>query len=94
MIGAKLMLTDYTELGVLCIIIMFLLRNNKELQIAAGGCSILFFLNEMAAPYAFISIAMYNGKRGKKMKYFFYLFYPVQLLLLYLLSNALGIVSY
>ena len=94
MFAAKLMLTDYAELGVLCIIIMFLLRYNRELQIAAGSCSFLFFLNEVAAPYAFISIAMYNGKRGWKMKYFFYLFYPVHLLLLYLLCNALGIASY
>lgn len=94
MLAAKLMLTDYAELGVLCIIIMFLLRNIRELQIAAGSCSFLFFLNETAAPYAFISIAMYNGKRGWKMKYFFYLFYPVHLLLLYLLCRALGIASY
>ena len=94
MLAAKLMLTDYAELGVLCIIIMFLLRKNRELQIAAGSCSFLFFLNEMAAPYAFISIAMYNGKRGWKMKYFFYLFYPIHLLLLYLLCNVLGIASY
>lgn len=94
MAAADAMRTDYGARGVLCIVIMCVLRNAKELQIAAGACSFLFFLQETAAPYAFLSIAMYNGKRGWKMKYFFYLFYPVHLLLLYLISMALGISSY
>lgn len=91
---ADAMATDYGARGVLCIAIMYLFRRNRELQIAMGGCSFLFFLDEMAAPYAFISIALYNGKRGWNMKYFFYLFYPVHLLLLYLLGTLLGIASY
>ena len=94
MAAADAMHTDYGSRGVICIVIICLLRNARELQIAAGACSFLFFLNEMAAPFAFLSIAAYNGKRGWKLKYFFYLFYPVHLLLLYLLSMALGVSSY
>ncbi len=92
--AANIMMTDYAGLGVLCIVVMYLTRKNKELQIAAGSCSFLYFLRETAAPYAFLSIAMYNGRRGWRMKYFFYLFYPVHLLLLYLLCMGLGIASY
>lgn len=94
MAAAKTMLTDYGLQGVLCIVVMYLFRKNKELQIAVSSCSFLLFLQEMAAPYAFISIALYNGKRGWNLKYFFYFFYPAHLLLLYLLSRALDISSY
>ncbi len=94
MAAADALRTDYGARGVLCIVIICVLRNARELQIAAGACSFLLFLSEMAAPYAFISIAMYSGKRGWKLKYFFYLFYPGHLLLLYLLSAVLGISAY
>lgn len=94
MAAAKMMLTDYAELGVLCVVIMFLTRKSRKLQIAAGSCSFLYLLQETAAPWAFLSIALYNGKRGWNLKYFFYLFYPVHLLLLYLLCQMLGIAGY
>ena len=62
-------------------------RRKKPLQIAAG-C--LVFLWEVTAPLAFIPIAFYNGKRGLKMKYFFYAFYPVHLFLIWLVCLLMG----
>lgn len=86
--AAELMNTDYGYMGVACIMVIYALRRVKWLQIT-GGC--LVFLWEVWAPIAFIPIAFYNGKRGLKLKYVFYLFYPLHLLILYLICVVMGL---
>lgn len=85
---AKLMRTDYDAIGVGCIMLLYLFRKNKTTQIIVGCVS---FLWELTAPLAFIPIAFYNGKRGLKLKYLFYVFYPLHLLILYLICHGMGI---
>lgn len=86
--AAELMNTDYGYMGIVCIMVLYALRRVKWLQIA-GGC--LAFLWEIWAPIAFIPVAFYNGKRGLRLKYVFYLFYPLHLLILYLICVYMGI---
>lgn len=86
--AAELMNTDYGYLGIMCILVLYALRRVKWVQIA-GGC--LVFLWEIWAPFAFIPVAFYNGKRGLRLKYVFYLFYPLHLLLLYLICVLMGL---
>lgn len=58
-------------------------------------CGLDFTLLALIDPYFLVSaaslllIALYNGQRGLKLKYFFYGFYPVHLLLLYLIATGL-----
>ena len=84
---AHFMKTDYAATGVICIMVLYIFRKRKPLQIAAGCVA---FLWEVTAPLAFIPIGFYNGKRGLRMKYFFYAFYPVHLFLIWLVSMLMG----
>jgi len=89
---ADLLNTDYSGAGVLTITFMYLFRKKKVLSMTAG-CVVLtvMSISEIPAFLALIPIALYNGQRGLKMKYFFYAFYPVHLFLLYLLAVLLGL---
>lgn len=84
--------TDYAGMGVLTITAMYIFRKRKVLSVTAG-CVVLSIMSisEIPAFLTLIPIALYNGKRGLKMKYFFYAFYPVHLFLLYLVAVLLGL---
>lgn len=89
---AEVLKTDYAGMGVLAIGAMYFYRKRKVIAMLAG-CIILtvMSLSEITAFFTLIPIALYNGTRGLKMKYFFYAFYPVHLALLYLISVWLGL---
>lgn len=80
--------TDYNGIGVACIMAIYVFRRNRIWQLIAGCAA---FLWEIPAPLAFLPIAFYNGERGLKMKYFFYVFYPAHLLVLYLIAWGMGL---
>ena len=78
--------TDYGEYGVIAICAAYFLRRIRT----AGtflSCTVLRVLDasEITAFFALIPITLYNGRRGKGNKYFFYFFYPAHLILLYAL---------
>ncbi len=88
MAAAALLSTDYSYIGVFCIAMLYLTFSRKASQLLVGCVE---FWWELPAPLAFLPIAFYNGKRGWNLKYFFYLFYPLHLLLLVLVCYLLGI---
>ena len=81
---------DYSYGGVLCILILYILYRVRSLSIPAAWAWLTYYNhNELLAITGFGLIWCYNGKRGKQNKYFFYLFYPGHLLLLYLIRKAI-----
>lgn len=83
---AKVMYTDYGFKGVFLIEVLYFLRFDRRLQSIFGAIAISW---EAWAPLSFILVWFYNGTRGKQMKYFFYWFYPVHLIILGFLKLAI-----
>ena len=91
---------DYKMAGVACISVMYYINGptKKERLMAFGmGVIILALMSSYTEIYALlmlIPMALYNGKRGadsKGLRLFFYLFYPVHLVILGLLAYVLKI---
>ena len=85
LILAHLLHTDYAERGVFLIELLYILRFSRLAQCMCGGAFMEY--EKMPTPLAFIPVFMYNGKRGKQFKYFFYCFYPAHLMLLGVIRN-------
>ena len=68
-------------------IITFLLCNLKYLSFAFNNPTSetinKYFMCGIFASFAIIFINQYNYKEGKKLKYFFYIFYPLHMIILY-----------
>ena len=80
---------DYGCTGFGFILLLYVLRDQRILQAIIGSC---ILPGKWIAGLAFVPISMYNGQRGfikgKYAKYIFYLFYPLHLLVIYLLRQG------
>lgn len=81
-VAATWLQTDYSYYGVILVVIFYALRDYRFFALLTGY---LWFLFEPWCLPAFIALYFYNGKRGIKLKYFFYVFYPLHLMVLYLI---------
>lgn len=90
--AAELLQTDYSAMGVLTIAAMYQYRRKRVLSVGIG-CAILTVMSilEVTAFATLLPICLYNGKRGWNIKWLFYAFYPVHILVLYLIACGLGL---
>ncbi|MCL2719580.1 MAG: conjugal transfer protein TraX [Lachnospiraceae bacterium] len=100
---AYLLDTDYDYKGVLLIVVLYIFHKTRLIALISGYLSFkvamyyssamsLSFLKYMGADYyfpGFILSYIYNGRRGLKTKYLFYLIYPVHLAIIYMIWNYL-----
>ena len=88
--AATVLHTDYSYHGIVLILALYLFRKQPVLQTVFGALSLYF---EWFAVFAFIPIRLYNGRRGfvrgRYMKYFFYIFYPVHMGVIALLRRII-----
>ena len=91
---ALVLRADYTLFAVLAVFLFYVLRNRHPLLRCGVGVGFLALTRTVgyyrATGLSLIPLLLYNGKRGRGLKWLFYAFYPGHLLLLYLLKTFLG----
>lgn len=92
-IGAELLRTDYAAIGVITISLMFFFKSVSNILSLASGCAALTISMPVEWPsfFGLLLVRKYNGTRGLNLKYIFYFFYPVHLLVLYVICICMGI---
>ena len=92
-IANRVLCTDYGAAGVVTIVIMYLYRKKPWMAFLLAVMVLTLMTNssELVAIVGAVLVCYYNGTRGKNIKYFFYAFYPVHLLLLWLITVLLGV---
>ena len=83
---------DYSLWGVLTPVAVYFGRNKWEKLLFCGLALVMLAaahsgFTQWLALLSLIPLALYNGKRGKrKIKWFFYLYYPIHLVVIYAIS--------
>ena len=94
-LAAECIKCDYMSYGILTICVVYLCRrgmrttDKRYMTLVALGLSCLLILGELPALLSLIPVALYNGRRGLKFKYLFYVFYPGHLLVLWLIGRLI-----
>lgn len=88
-----LLRADYTVFAVAAVFLFYVLRKKHQLIRSGVGVAFLALTRTMgyycATGLSFIPLALYNGKKGKGLKWLFYVFYPGHLLLLAAIKRIL-----
>lgn len=87
---AELIRADYGAVGVAVIYVLYAFKPQKTK--GAVWAWVVLTLGNTLEFFCFpfiLAVKAYNGQRGKQNKYFFYLFYPAHLLVLYMMRRVL-----
>ena len=84
---------DYGLYGVLTVASMYWVGKIDKRAEGLPGAVVLIYHNllEISTIIDIPLIGMYNGKKGLNIKYFFYIFYPAHLLLIYICARVFGL---
>ena len=92
---ALLLRADYTIFAVIAVFLFYVLRQKHPLLRSGVGVAFLALTRTVgyycATGLSFIPLALYNGKKGRGLKWLFYGFYPGHLLLLAAIKYMLRI---
>lgn len=96
----KILCVDYGWYGVAAVFVLYLCRNRKMWRIVAfASLNFLYYYPRLITNYATSSLISYlfatlpvvlllayNGKLGRRTKYGYYIFYPLHMVILYVIS--------
>ena len=84
---------DYTCFAVIAVFLFYKLRNKSQFIRCGVGVAFLALSRTMCyyctTGFSLIPLLLYNGKKGRNLKWLFYAFYPGHLLVLYFLKLIL-----
>lgn len=95
---------DYGYFGILIIFIFYIFKQNKlqlfiaflfavclkyTIALVQNNFYYAYYILALSTAFSIVPILLYNKKQGKNLKYFFYIFYPAHLIILYLCSISL-----
>lgn len=88
---AQIIRSDYGFYGVITIFLFYYNKNDfKKMALSQSTLNIVYFIItpsiQIISLISLIFIYLYNNEQGKKIKWFFYLFYPVHLIFIYVLG--------
>ena len=75
---------DYGYKCIALIAILYILREHKGLRLVSGAAAVCW---EKCAPAAFLFLYFYDDSRKPRLKYFFYIFYPLHLIIIFIIKR-------
>ena len=75
---------DYNVKCIIVIAILYFLRECKPIKLLAGAAALSW---EKFAPISFLLLYFYDPDKSRKLKYFFYVFYPAHFILIFIVSK-------
>ncbi|MEG1687058.1 MAG: TraX family protein [Angelakisella sp.] len=92
--AVALLATDYSFPGVLAVVILHHYAGKQQpvrgMALACLLTGLFFGSLQLFSLAAVLPIALYNGKRGPSLKYTFYLYYPLHMLVLWVVFKMTG----
>ncbi len=92
-LGSILLHLDHSVGSVALVMTWFILKDKAPLVADIAAAAVQLLLNSVGVYLwgilGFIPIFLYDGKRGKGLKWLFYIFYPAHMLAIYLIGGIL-----
>ena len=90
---ALILRTDYSILGIISVFLFYVLREKSNIISDIAGVAILTVSNSkilaVSTLFSLLLLLMYNGEKGKDIKWLFYMFYPLHLIIIYFTTTLL-----
>ena len=88
---ALLLKTDYTIFAVIYVFLFYVFKDARPFLRTGAGVAFLALTRTVGyyctTGFSIIPLLLYNGKKGKGLKWLFYVFYPGHLLVLYMIKG-------